>query len=218
MIGYFSQIRMRPGHGPNALLARCLTEGYGLHQSLWQLFSEQGDETRDFLYRQVEGHGTPVIYVVSQRPPLADDPFWVVETKPYDPQVQQGSTFAFSLRANATRSTRDPATGKEHRHDAILHAQKKQEGAPAGQNLQDAGRAWLEERAEAGGFTLGPLRVDRHEEHCLFVKGKPPIRFSTVDFEGLLSVTDPTRFRHTLFHGLGRSKGFGCGLLLIRRV
>jgi len=42
--------------------------------------------------------------------------------------------------------------------------------------------------------------------------------FSSVDFTGELQITDPEKFRQTLFQGMGRSKAFGCGLLMVRRV
>jgi len=41
---------------------------------------------------------------------------------------------------------------------------------------------------------------------------------STVDFQGILTVTDPELFRKALYEGLGKSKAFGCGLMLVRRV
>jgi CRISPR system Cascade subunit CasE len=218
MNGYFSRIRLRENNSLNPALVNRLTVGYGLHQSLWQLFSERGDETRDFLYRQVDGQGGPTFYVVSIRAPKLDDALWTVETKPYAPCLEAGAIFAFSLRANATRSTHDPETGKERRHDAILHARRRGVASPDPDGLQEAGRAWLAERAEKAGFSLVHLRVDGHQNHRLSLKGKGPIRFSTVDLEGVLKVVDPDSFKRTLFQGLGRSKGFGCGLLLIRHV
>lgn len=42
--------------------------------------------------------------------------------------------------------------------------------------------------------------------------------FSSVDFCGELQITDPEKFRQTLFNGLGRAKAFGCGLMMVRRV
>lgn len=42
--------------------------------------------------------------------------------------------------------------------------------------------------------------------------------FSSVDFTGELQITDRAKFEQALFQGIGRSKAFGCGLLMIRRV
>ena len=49
-------------------------------------------------------------------------------------------------------------------------------------------------------------------------RGCVPICFSTLDFSGLLTVADPEKFLSTLYGGIGPAKGFGCGLLLIKRV
>ena len=42
--------------------------------------------------------------------------------------------------------------------------------------------------------------------------------FSAVDFTGDLVVADVEAFKKTLFNGIGRSKAFGCGLLLVKRI
>ena len=42
--------------------------------------------------------------------------------------------------------------------------------------------------------------------------------FSSVDFEGEIEVTDTELFTKALFDGIGPAKGFGCGLMLVRRV
>ena len=41
---------------------------------------------------------------------------------------------------------------------------------------------------------------------------------STLDFSGLLTVTAPEKFLSALYGGIGPAKGFGCGLLLVKRV
>lgn len=43
-----------------------------------------------------------------------------------------------------------------------------------------------------------------------------PFRFSTVDFSGERTVTDPGLFGTALPTGIGHAKAFGCGLLLVR--
>ena len=89
---------------------------------------------------------------------------------------------------------------------------------------------WLEQRAEQAGFRLltrelhdrehgvrleKSIRIDGYTQHLGPHKN---IRFSTVDFVGELEVTDAWAFRKTLLNGLGHSKAFGCGLLLVRRL
>lgn len=42
------------------------------------------------------------------------------------------------------------------------------------------------------------------------------LRFSSVDFNGELTVADATAFTATLTRGVGHAKAFGCGLLLVK--
>ena len=77
-------------------------------------------------------------------------------------------------------------------------------------------------RQEAHGFQLhqDSLRVDSYRLHRFHKeprRGKP-VRFSTLEMSGMLTVTDAARLTTTLFNGIGPGKGYGCGLLLVRRV
>lgn len=83
---------------------------------------------------------------------------------------------------------------------------------------------WLKAQGERLGFELvvgndglSKLQNSAYVWHGLNSKGKKA-GFSSVDFTGQLRVTDTEKFEHALFHGIGRSKAFGCGLLMIRRV
>jgi len=49
-------------------------------------------------------------------------------------------------------------------------------------------------------------------------RGGREIRFSTLDFTGLLTVTDPDVFLDKLEQGIGPAKAFGCGLMLLKRA
>ncbi len=88
--------------------------------------------------------------------------------------------------------------------------------------VQVHGLRWLKERAATNGFSISPngVRVGGYQQHKLFKgKGNNPITFSTLDFNGILTVTEPDVFvEKCLFEGIGPSKGFGCGLMLVRRV
>lgn len=47
-------------------------------------------------------------------------------------------------------------------------------------------------------------------------KGKHSVNISTIDFSGVLTVTDPESLTSALYKGIGPAKSFGCGLMLIR--
>ncbi|UOA08015.1 type I-E CRISPR-associated protein Cas6/Cse3/CasE [Methylobacter sp. S3L5C] len=85
---------------------------------------------------------------------------------------------------------------------------------------------WFKNQGERLGFKLltddndlRKLQNSAYQWHSLSVKGCKGDKsgFSSVDFTGELQVTDIDKFKDALFTGIGRSKAFGCGLLLIRR-
>jgi CRISPR system Cascade subunit CasE len=81
---------------------------------------------------------------------------------------------------------------------------------------------WWKKQGERCGFVLAvddsglsKLQTSAYQWHALPNKGKRA-GFSSVDFMGALKITDVEKFKKTLFDGIGRSKVFGCGLLMIR--
>lgn len=86
--------------------------------------------------------------------------------------------------------------------------------------MQQAQFEWLRKRGEQHGFVLESsmhLQATGYEWKPLPEKGRNA-GFSSVDFEGRLTVLDPERFIQMLNSGLGKARAFGCGLMLVRRV
>jgi len=87
---------------------------------------------------------------------------------------------------------------------------------------------WLKKQGERLGFKLivgddglTKLQNSAYLWHGLAQKANKKgdkAGFSSVDFSGELQITDLVAFEQALFQGIGRSKAFGCGLLMIRRV
>ncbi len=86
--------------------------------------------------------------------------------------------------------------------------------------VQESCVQWLDERAAKHGFRLASstVRADGYREHVNHALRGKAIRFRSVDFEGVLTVTDPKLFEYVLLNGIGKSKAFGCGLFLIKRI
>lgn len=78
---------------------------------------------------------------------------------------------------------------------------------------------WLEKKAEAGGFELEQAQATGYLWHSLSnVKQKRHAGYSSMDYQGVLRVTDAAAFVSQLRKGFGPAKRFGCGLMLIRRM
>ncbi len=225
---YFSRVRMAPeAHSVEKAISFLNKGGYAVHQLLWQLFPNGPDAKRDFIYRQEWQNGWPVFYMVSGREPVPVNGTLSVETKLYDPMLTPGQRLGFTLRANPV-VTRKKENGKRVRHDVVMDAkfQEKSQGdtgdlVQSAELIEMTGIKWLSERSNSLGFEIEgqATSVDGYIQHRFFKRGsKSPIRYSTIDYTGILNVTEPTRFLATLYEGIGHAKAFGCGLMLVRRI
>ncbi|PWR00343.1 type I-E CRISPR-associated protein Cas6/Cse3/CasE [Leucothrix pacifica] len=226
---YLSRMTFNPVMDYQQLAKSLSQDGYREHQALWRLFDNDPEASRDFLYRRVNERGRIKYYILSQRMPVDSTGLWMIDPpKHYDPQLLEGQSLFFTLRVNpvVTISSTD---GKKRRHDVVMHEKWRigfkelpQSEKPALQEIvQTSCLQWLSKRSEPNGFDVSPeqVLVDAYHRHeSLAKRQKQPVKYSTVDFQGTLTVTDPELFRKVLFNGMGKSKAFGCGLLLVRRA
>ena len=230
---YLSKITIKPDAVKSKEFLQVAAGPYQIHSMIWDLYSDSRDQKRDFLYRMDLNQSRPVIYSLSQREPSNLSTLWKVETKPYDPQISNGMVLGFTLRANPVVKKTVPASpgnkAKQSRHDVIMDAKKRlreESGKNAGsismnELIQQEGFRWLKSRSERCGFSIneGGVRVDAYTQHN-FMQGakKRKISLSTVDYNGILTVTDKEKFLEALSKGIGPAKGFGCGLMMIRHI
>lgn len=227
---YLSRVRIDLNGLPREKLFDVMNaEAYTAHQLLWQLFPNY-EGARPFIFRQeldtseegVSHKGLPLFYVLSDREPTAITGLLDVHSKPFTPALNLGDTLAFRLRANPTMAV--PTPGKRGQRADVLMAAKKpfSPGQRTSQACVDAmnikAREWLESRSEAWGFRLPVTpELGAYRQHVLNKGSGKPVQFSTIDYEGLLEVTDPEKLIDTMAQGIGRAKAFGGGLLLLRR-
>ncbi len=202
---------------------------YEQHQALWKLFTVARDERTDraeFLFRAELKDGLPVFYVLSKRQPQDQSALWNVESKIYKPDIQAGDRLAFKLRVNPTIA-RPAAKGESSkRHDVVMDTKKRmgwkelpEESRPSlAQVAYEAGACWLRDREDRLGCTIDSHRLHVDGYRTWRQRSRKNIELSTLDFEGSLVVNDQERLLEALLLGVGRAKGFGCGLLLVRRV
>jgi CRISPR system Cascade subunit CasE len=158
---------------------------------------------------------------LSARPPADPHGLFDLDCKEFAPVLSVGDRLGFRLRANPT-VTRSCGAGKRgQRADVVMDALRGA-GDRAAQRpgtIVTAGRAWLAAQGARHGFTPDPeVAVDGYDQRRLPRPGGTPMQFSTLDFEGRLTIDDPALFLAQLARGFGRAKAFGCGLMLIRRA
>lgn len=227
---WLSRISPKSGLGYKQLVGLGDLDPYGQHQALWRLFDlppkeERTGQPAPFLFRTEQQDGLPMFYVLSTQRPQDRQPLWRVEAKPFAPDLQDGDRLAFKLRANPTVA-RGAKGKRSQRHDVVMDAKQRmgwkdlpETGRPSLAHLAyEAGACWLRDRQMRLGVQFGDadLRVDGYRTWRQ--RSGKGIAFSSLDFEGTVTVTDLSRFRSALFSGIGPSKALGCGLLLVRRL
>lgn len=226
---YMSRIQLkRDTPGVKELVRLLSGDGYQAHRLIWNLYADSNERKRDFLYRQ-EGDGIwPFFYAVSERFPIDETGMWQIDSKTYLPKLSEGQRLSFVLRVNPVRAKRDEQN-KLHRHDIVMDAKtkKKQTGkelsgkTPLADIVQEECTKWLEARSERYGFSIdhSHIRADGYRQHVVYKrKSTSPIRFSTLDISGVLTVIEPELFVKVLYKGIGPAKGFGCGMMMVKKL
>ncbi len=219
---FFSRINLSKDAAGSSRYWSTFRSAYSLHQAIWELFADHPDRERDFLYHVKEEAKLPEVFTLSARPAEDKSGLWQVESKEFAPMLSEGIRLGFLLRANPVR------TREGKRHDVVMEEKKRlqAQGIPRDQwpleaeLVQESGEKWLKDRSEKAGFRLLMVRADGYRQHEFSkAKGGHPVRFSTIDFNGVLEVSDPCLFfQDALCKGLGPAKGLGCGMMLVRRM
>jgi CRISPR system Cascade subunit CasE len=124
--------------------------------------------------------------------------------------LERGRLLVFRLRANPTKRLFSPRESQMHGKRVELRTEEEQ-------------IAWLERKADGGGFALVRIRTapdianTRVEpgNKCLGRRADAHLTFGSVLFEGELEVTDAAVLRQTLRAGIGPGKAYGFGLLSV---
>ena len=227
---YFSRIR-RPIEYALSQMNQKLQSGNinDEHKFIWDLFPHDKEATRDFLYRRFDTEGFQQFFVLSERRPLERLDAWEIEIKPYEPKIEIGRRLHFSLRANpvVTKMPEGTTSKKRKREDVFMDALARNRELPETERasrqdvLNESASSWLVGRAEPNGFSVSRDSVlvegyQRFEIHKR--KDSNKIQMGVVDYSGILTVTNTGLFYKTLNQGLGKSRAFGCGLLMIKKV
>lgn len=132
------------------------------------------------------------------RQDMADNP----AMKEVTLRLQAGQRLAFRLRANPTKR---------------LSAGKGNIGKRIGIYKVEEQINWLQRKGEQHGFVIQsalPTQQQRVDQHST----DRELKFFSVQFDGILQVTDPAAFLTAIQAGIGSGKAFGFGLLSVAPV
>ena len=175
---------------------------------LWRI--DRRDEAIDLLIVSPE---RPCLVHIAEQAGWSTNNSWATrDYRPFLQSLSPDSEFVFRLVANPTRRASVSGAGAETSQKQVV-----------GHRTVDHQRQWLLERASDCGFAVAGGEGDgtepelqvRERETATFRRGSNRVTLVTAAFEGKLTVVDPDRLRTTLGHGVGRAKGYGCGLLTL---
>lgn len=212
---------------------KLITDPQSMHAAVRSCFPPDIDESVSRVLWRVDtrDHET-ILYIAGPEKPtchhVVEQAGWEsrqAQSAEYDRFLQslmRGQRWHFELVANPTYSQwQNGKRGKVKAHVSIAHQ-----------------LAWLYKKAEASGFALAP-RIDdpaddaersRWSAHDApqvlerwtdtFRRGgsKQPVHISKARFAGTLEVTDADALRQALTLGIGRARGYGCGMLTLARI
>ena len=226
---YFSRIQFTQKGIHNQCRSGVIANLFSEHQMIWNLFKNTPEQQRDFLYRREDNPGKPPFYyLLSARRPITENGQLTVETKPFEPRLINGERLQFVLRVNAVITRKVDNHSKRRIRRDIIEAKvdeyrnnnpNQATWPPPSVIHHEAAHEWLIKQGNQHGFQLDECLVSNHRFHKVSKPGDPNKRqFTSLDIQGWLKLTAPETFLESVTKGFGRSKAFGCGLLLIRRV
>jgi CRISPR system Cascade subunit CasE len=188
------------------------------HHLIWSLFAGDPAQKRHFLWREDQAGQ---FFILSAAPPATSEIF-DTDTKEYAPALGAGDRLAFTLRAYATKSWKPVAGTRGVRTDVVMAALhgviKEDRAAQRAAITTQAGVTWLVREGAAHGFTLAGTPLVVGDQAIAQPRAGTRGNIRSLDFSGVLEVTDPEKFMAKLAAGFGRARSFGCGLMLIRRA
>jgi CRISPR system Cascade subunit CasE len=189
-----------------------LRDCYAWHQAVWKAFPGRDGEQRDYLTRLDQRRDGFRLLIVSSTNPVrpdwcpADAESW--KTKVIPDTYFTRRRYGFQLCANPTKKVASRDDGSLTRNGRRVPLRTRDELVQ-----------WIKRKGDQGGFTVdeATLRIFSRGREYFEKEGVPGLH-SAVEFEGVLTVTDPIKFQQTFTRGIGSAKAFGFGLLVIAPI
>lgn len=189
-----------------------IRDTYDWHQRVWQAFGRRDGAPRDFLIRVDRKEEAYRVMILSRSVPAKPDwcPTDCFGTKEIPDSFFAHPRYRFSLLANPTKKLRvNNADGSRKKNGRRLPLTQREELV-----------AWLQRKAEVGGFHVNPesLRTVPRGREFFHRDTRSHGTHTAVEFQGELVVTDRARFRAAAAAGIGSAKAFGFGLLVVAPI
>ena len=187
-----------------------LRDCYDWHQAVWKAFPGRDGEQRLFVTRLDQRREGFRLLIVSpaepSRPSWCPAESW--KTKPIPESYFTRRRYTFQLCANPTKKIASKPDGT---------VTKNGRRVPLGKREELVG--WIKRKGEQGGFALdeATLRTFSRGREYFEKDGRTGLH-SAVEFQGVLTVTDPAEFHEAFTRGIGSAKAFGFGLLVIAPI
>ncbi|WP_282004733.1 type I-E CRISPR-associated protein Cas6/Cse3/CasE [Propioniciclava sinopodophylli] len=184
-----------------------------MHAAILSGFAPGMDPGRPLWRVDSDAQLRPTLYILSRERPdlmhMEEQGGWPTQPTarsasylPLLDSLDEGQTWSFRLRANPTH--RATVHGKQRivAHQTVAHQTE-----------------WLRGRASSLGVDLGspeqPTFNLTSRAVLDFKRGAGRVTLGVAQFDGLLIVRDPEALRTALVGGIGRAKGYGCGLMTL---
>ena len=119
--------------------------------------------------------------------------------------------------SSVTRQRLDFTTGQTLSFKLLANPTVKRGGKRCGLHTEFEQRAWLERKANDGGFKILELNICKIGTITGSTKNKHELSLLAIEFDGLLHVLAPDRLHACIRNGIGSGKGVGFGLLSVQQ-
>lgn len=176
-----------------------LHHSYAWHAELCKAFREPEDKS-PFLFRFDDEHESVRVHVLSERAPQIQT-WGQWELKEIADSFLEYHSYHFKLKANPTKRRPDDKTRSRKRFGIYNDKELKE---------------WIVRKAIQHGFVIDPdtLQISKPTDQY-FVRNQIRGKHVSVDFNGLLKVSDRDVFIKAFKMGIGSAKAFGFGLLML---
>lgn len=196
----FTRITLDPKHTGSI---RALTSRSRIHGILTEAWIPA---PADRVLWHLESRGPrTLLYVVSDSAPLTDHlrrelGDVLVESRPhFSPEQLAGRRVRFKVEVNPLKSIFQ--RGQRGRRAVITDPQEQV--------------TWLTEKMRAAGFEVASAQVVASRRESITRPEGKPLSLLAVTIEGVAQVLDADVAAAALAEGIGRSKAFGCGMILL---